>query len=334
MFHSVSPLLYVSNRSTRVRNTLMDDLFSFIKQRKYDKFYDCFAGSAAASFFAMQNKIAKSYIINDLWEPLAMLWHYIKEAPETVKNNFEILSQDLYKAYALGNDYSFFNKIQYEFNNKTSSSEKAAMVLLLINYSEDGAPWLENGILQNTFSQNKDILELKDFTKTLIQKTGIMLANNKVSFRAEDFAVSIKEATSDDFVFMDPPYPENLNAYNDNISTKAVYPKIHDKENMHNIILDSIDILSQKKVSYLILYGLYQGSDYTFYLNKNSDTIHLLCLSGSLDLPDGLFLENIYISKNISLTNLPMGLFDSNIFTGMSKKAAIEFAFESMKKNI
>ena len=88
----------------------------------------------------------------------------------------------------------------------------------------------------------------------------------------------------------DPPYPENSNAYNDNITSKTVYPKAHDKENIHNLLLNSINILSGKGISYLVL----------------------------------------YISNNINLIHLPRELFRIDNFSNVSEKDVVEFAFEKI----
>jgi DNA adenine methylase len=158
--------------------------------------YEPFAGSAAISLAAAANKLALSYCISDKLEPLSELWRSIIGAPESVAEEYQHYWEE-----QLSNPVEYYYKIREDFNHQ----KRPAQLLYLI------ARCVKNSIRFNgsgQFNQGPDNRRLG--MKPLKVKREIIHAahilNGKTEVKCCDFSLALQAATTNDLVYLDPPW--------------------------------------------------------------------------------------------------------------------------------
>jgi DNA adenine methylase len=158
--------------------------------------YEPFAGSAAISLAAAANKLALSYCISDKLEPLSELWRSIIGAPESVAEEYQHYWEE-----QLSNPVEYYYKIRDDFNHQ----KRPAQLLYLI------ARCVKNSIRFNgsgQFNQGPDNRRLG--MKPLKVKREIIHAahilNGKTEVKCCDFSLALQAATTNDLVYLDPPW--------------------------------------------------------------------------------------------------------------------------------
>lgn len=244
-----------------------------------------FCGSIAISIAACAHGLAKNVILNDLNKPLMGLWAEILERPEQLTNQYEKLwiEQQTDKK-------AFFYKIREEFN---TTHQPHHLLYLLARIVKGAVRYSVEG----TFNQSADNRRLGMKPNTMrknIKQVSQLLAE-KTTLQAIDFQFIVDKATTQDLIYMDPPYQGTS------------FTKDHRYLNGLNYddFVDVLSILNAKDISYIISYDGITGnkvhgkslptflslkhlhihagrSSQATLLGNNSETIESLYLSPTL----------------------------------------------------
>lgn len=155
-----------------------------------------FAGSAAVSLAVACRNKADSYWLNDLNEPLANLWSIIINDPEKVATTYKRLWTAQH-----GNEAEYYKEVRAKFNK----TQKAEYLLYLL------ARCVKAAVRYNTngeFNQSPDNRRkgMKPSTMTAQIQGASSLLRYKTKVTSFDFRDLLTELTSEDLVYMDPPY--------------------------------------------------------------------------------------------------------------------------------
>lgn len=158
--------------------------------------YEPFAGSAAITLAAANRGIAKAFVIADKLEPLAELWKLIIERPEYLTKRYTQLWNE-----QLADPAPYYMSVREEFNR----TKDAALLLYLI------ARCVKNSIRFNAngeFNQGADHRRLGLKPEKLEKEIRLtsQLLKGKASAVAADFVDVVDSATTNDLVYMDPPW--------------------------------------------------------------------------------------------------------------------------------
>lgn len=296
----ITPLSYYGQREA-----IVPDLFKLLGNRKYKSFYDPFAGSSSISFAAMAIKLAQDYFINDSCDSFEHLWNMINFIPLELING--------YRDYVLGYCQSlaekrkeFYNQRLIEYNeaNKYSNFLKAAILFaFLINFAHRNMPLYDNN-LQLVSQGNLEInvkneeQKLIDFEKK-VKHLNSLLCDNRIIFSSGSFVKCLQFANKGDLVILDPPFPSQ---------PANVYLKTEKGDELKNNLKKSLKELVRREVDFIILYGARVVALADQLNEKELNLQHLLRLSTHGLYGD--YLEHLYVSPNIKLTNedLPAGI--------------------------
>ncbi|TYL41940.1 DNA adenine methylase [Dickeya sp. ws52] len=196
------------------------------------RFFEPFAGSAAITLSAASQEIANGYVIGDKYEPLIDLWKAIIDSPEKVSNEYE----SLWNAQ-IHDPKAFFSKIRTQFNLDNDPVKFLYLV----------ARCVKNAIrfnAQGEFNQSPDNRRLgtkPDRVRTEVDKASRLLAG-KVEFRSGDFMETLEDATSNDVIYMDPPWQGTSN------KKDPRYAYLLDMESL----IDGLNNLNQRGIPYLL----------------------------------------------------------------------------------
>lgn len=159
-------------------------------------FYEPFAGSAAVTLAAASKKLAGHFVIGDSLVPLVDLWEQIVLNPSLVADRYE----ELWRGQREDNpDYYF--EVRSCFNQ---TQEPAALLYLIARCVKNAVRFGRDG----RFTQSHDRRRLGMAPDKLRLEVSLAssILRGRVSFYRGDFRECVENASSRDFVYMDPPY--------------------------------------------------------------------------------------------------------------------------------
>ncbi|MDR3329597.1 MAG: DNA adenine methylase [Prevotellaceae bacterium] len=164
--------------------------------RAFDRLIEPFAGSAAITVASAFYAKASRFVINDINEPLAALWMTIINHPTLIIKNYH----DIWHGQH-GNEEEYY----YEVREKFNKTRKPEYLLFLLAKCVKAAVRYN---AQGNFNQSPDKRRLgrnpqmmRDDILSVSQ-----LLKGKTEIYAVDYAAILDHATSDDLIYMDPPY--------------------------------------------------------------------------------------------------------------------------------
>lgn len=183
------------------KRKIADDILRYVDFEVSGRFYEPFAGSAAITLAAAAQNMASGYVIGDKYEPLMELWKLIVEEPEGVASRYE----ELWNAQLSG-PREFFIKTREQFNTDLDPVKFLYLV----------ARCVKNAIRFNStgeFNQSADNRRLGTKPERVRRevKRAAKLLKEKIEIRAGDFIEILEDATSNDVVYMDPPWQGTSN---------------------------------------------------------------------------------------------------------------------------
>jgi site-specific DNA-adenine methylase len=128
-----------------------------------------------------------------------------------------------------------------------------------------------------------------------IDRVSNLFNSNKVIFKSGDFQQVISNAKRNDFVALNPPYPENKNAQSDNA---GMYVELYSHETLYDKLVYSIQELENKGVHYFMTYGFYNPSMKKFIIRDDSNQLrHFFRILGYENCAFGIALDQMYFSS-------------------------------------
>lgn len=177
------------------KRRLAKDILAYM-DFEIDVLYEPFVGSGAVTLSAAANNKARRYVVSDKLEPLSELWKLIIDDPGRLIDEYSILWNE-----QLSDPVTYFKLVRAEFNKSKSPSKLLYLV----------ARCVKNAVRFNgsgEFNQGPDNRRLGMRPEKLKREVLLMsnLLKNRIDILAGDFRDVISEATSEDLVYMDPPW--------------------------------------------------------------------------------------------------------------------------------
>jgi DNA adenine methylase len=267
------------------KRKLANKILSYV-DFKVNKLYEPFAGSAALTLAAANSGIAEKYIFGDKLEVLSDLWELVVNDPNQLANDYEKIWRN-----QLDNPNEYYNMIRKKFNE----NHEPSLFLYL------AARCVKNAIRFNSlgeFNQGMDKRRLG--TRPEKMKKEILLASsllkNKCEIRKGDFREIIKDASSNDLIYMDPPWQGTSK------KTNPRYAFLLDL----NEFIESIEDLNNRNVPFIISFdGVCGDKKYGKDLPKHLELTKLVLDAGrstqsTLLGENSVTLESLYLSKHFN----------------------------------
>ena len=161
-----------------------------------DRLIEPFAGSAAITISAAMHRKCSTFQINDINSPLIGLWDLIINHPSMVAKDYASLWQA-----QVGNEERHYYQIRDEFNR----TQQPSLLLFLL------AKCVKAAVRYNAageFNQSPDKRRLGKHPETMAEDIHHVsrLLKGKTHVSSLDYRSVLLNATSDDLVYMDPPY--------------------------------------------------------------------------------------------------------------------------------
>jgi len=205
--------------------------------RSVDVLYEPFAGSAALTIFAAQNRLAEEFVIGDVCSPLVELLRLIIEHPRKAASQYE----SLWKAQGETptQRYDYFFSIRSKYN---SDRDPVMFLFLVARCVANAIRFSANG----NFTQSPDKRRMGTAPDTM--RASILavssLLKGKTRFFVGDFSECVKDATKSDMVYFDPPYRGTTEG-----SDKRYFKQLETER-----LLKCLENLNQRRVPFLLSY--------------------------------------------------------------------------------
>ena len=257
--------------------------------RKFNRLIEPFAGMAAITVAAANEKRADKYLINDINAPVIRLLEAAIETPAALAEKYAAVWSAQFK-YPKGHVEHFYY-IRDCFNDGNQSAEN--MLYLLARCVKGSVRYGKNG----NFNQSPDKRRHGTNPKNIIENVYAISALLKgiTSFSAADYRQIFKMAQPGDLIYMDPPYQGVSNTRDNRYYSGVDF----------NDFSASIDILNQKGVDYIISYdGECGGKEYGNELPQSLKCTKVLLNAGIstqatlLGKRDTTY-EALYVSENL-----------------------------------
>lgn len=160
--------------------------------------YEPFAGTAAITFYLLENKMVDYYLINDIDEHMIALWQTVKKEPEK-----------LIKAIQ---SYVPSVKDFYDFKQNAGKTvfDKAFRKLVLHQISYSGLGAMAGGPMGGKAQASKYGVDCRWYPKKLetgIRKCSALLNSVKGDITSNSWEATVDTAIKNDgFIYLDPPY--------------------------------------------------------------------------------------------------------------------------------
>jgi DNA adenine methylase len=177
------------------KRNLADQILRYFPNEFY-RLIEPFAGSAAISVASAFYYKANKFIINDVNQPLIVLWDEIINRPtQIIKKYYDIWNGQI------GNEEEYYYDIRTKFNE---TKQPEYLLFLLAKCVKAAVRYNAMG----EFNQSPDKRRLGRSPQ--IMREDILrvshLLKNKIELYSTDYSVILDKATEYDLIYMDPPY--------------------------------------------------------------------------------------------------------------------------------
>jgi len=243
----------------------------------FERLVEPFAGMAAITIAVAQNRMADSFVVNDLNTPLVEI---LCDAIENPSGLVEAYSKIWNEQFSYeGGSVAHFYKVRNDFNAGDQSAEN--MLYLLARCVKGSVRYGSNGM----FNQSPDKRRFGTKPETLAQNVREIsrLLKGRTEFHSTDYHEVLGMARRGDVVYMDPPYQGVCSTRDSRYFSGIDF----------NSFVEAIDDLNRKGVDFVISYD---GTCGAKHYGK--------------DLPDGLGLHKVLLKAGLSSQSTLLGRRD------------------------
>lgn len=222
---------------------------------KYKDYYEPFLGGGSVLYVINSNGLK---VGGDICKPLVELWNLIKNKPHVLiksyRKSWEKLQNEGYQVY-------------YEIRNRFNKKQKPEDLFFLSRTCVNGLiRFNKNGRFNNSFHHTRKGIHPDRAEKIILDWSEKI---KDVNFIYEDYRKTTKKATSNDFIYLDPPY----------FNTKGRYFGTIDYEKF----IEFLEDLNKRKIKFVLSYDGMRGNK--IYLK---------------DIPKHLYKRHIFLDSGNS----------------------------------
>lgn len=248
--------------------------------KRFNRLIEPFAGMAAITIAVSMQRRAKSYLLNDLNEPLInVLRESITNPQQLIEDYTRVWSEQL--TYQ-GGSVEHFYKVRNDFNNGDQCA--ANMLYLLARCVKGSVRYSSSG----QFNQSPDKRRMGTNPKNLARNILLIsrCLKDKTLFSSKDYREVARSARPGDVVYMDPPYQGVCSSRDSRYFSGIDF----------NDFVECVEDLNQRGIDFVISYdGTCGDKRY------------------GVDLPEELGLRKIMLTAGLSSQSLLLGKKETTV---------------------
>ena len=213
--------------------------------------YEPFAGSAALTLAAAQQNLAEQYVINDSNTPLMQLWEKIIFETQLIADQYDTLWHE-----QLGNEKDFYFRVRDLFNQ---THQPHYLLYLLARCVKAAIRYNANGEFNQSPDNRRKGMQPAKMRNNLERVAALL--KDRVHMTSKDYRAVLNDATTNDVVYMDPPY-QGVAGQNPRYAQGLPFSEF----------VESLESLNHREIMYLVSYDGYNelrkyGRDLPAHLN-------------------------------------------------------------------
>ncbi len=236
----------------------------------FQRYFEPFLGGGALLYCcASENSVA-----SDLYKPLIDLWILIQKKPEKVISDYTekwILLDAEYKELQANNvkNKNGLPKFFYDCRDNFNKTQNPLDLNFIMRTCVNGiVRFNDKGEFNNSFHLSRQGMKPEQFKKNVLLWSERI---QRVTFKAQDYTETVKEAEAGDFVYFDPPYANSHNRYVKDLDL--------------DLFISTLDNLNSRGVNWAVSFDGSRGnSDYKTELPKEIYKRKLLLSNGNSTL--------------------------------------------------
>ena len=185
-----------------------EEIVKRIPRKEYDTYYEPFCGGCSILFQLLHSDIKfNKYICSDKNEGLINLWNEIKNNPDEVAKQYELMWNELNIDEDKERKKQYFYMVRDRYNKEHSPYD----FMFIMRTTTNGMPrYNKNGEFNNSFHVTRNGIKPSSLHK-IVKEWSIVLNKYNVEFIHQEYSkIQTKE---NDFIYLDPPYANTKGMY-------------------------------------------------------------------------------------------------------------------------
>ena len=239
-----------------------EEIIKRIEKRDYNTYYEPFCGGCSVLYQLLHSDIKfKRYICSDKNKGLINLWNEIKNDPEEVIKQYEIMWNELNIDDDKERKKQYFYNVRERYNKEGSPYD----FMFIMRTTTNGMPrYNNNGDFNNSFHVTRNGIIPKSFAK-IIREWSEVLNKYKVEFIHREY--NEIQATKEDFIYLDPPYANTKGMYYGTIDYDKLWDWIRNQPCKYMLSFDGKT--SSEDETYEVPKDIYSTHEYLYSGNSS-----------------------------------------------------------------
>ena len=185
-----------------------EEIVKRIPRKEYNTYYEPFCGGCSILFQLLHSDIKfNKYICSDKNEGLINLWNEIKNNPDEVAKQYELMWNELNIDEDKERKKQYFYMVRDRYNKEHSPYD----FMFIMRTTTNGMPrYNKNGEFNNSFHVTRNGIKPSSLHK-IIKEWSTVLNKYNVEFVHQEYSkIQTKE---NDFIYLDPPYANTKGMY-------------------------------------------------------------------------------------------------------------------------
>ncbi|HCH1007100.1 TPA: DNA adenine methylase [Vibrio parahaemolyticus] len=189
------------------KRKLAESILRNVEGIDIDTLYEPFSGSAAITLAAAAKGLANNYVLNDKYAPIMSLWDLIINEPELAADRYEIIwsgqvpqSADS-DVDAISHSYKHFMEIRKQFNQ---DDDPIKFLYLMARCVKNAVRFNTNGEFNQSPDKRRKGTAPDKMRSNILGASSVLKGKSRLY--SEDFKDITSKATSNDLIYMDPPW--------------------------------------------------------------------------------------------------------------------------------
>lgn len=185
-----------------------EEIVKRIPRKEYNTYYEPFCGGCSILFQLLHSDIKfNKYICSDKNEGLINLWNEIKNNPDEVAKQYELMWNELNIDEDKERKKQYFYMVRDRYNKEHSPYD----FMFIMRTTTNGMPrYNKNGEFNNSFHVTRNGIKPSSLYK-IIKEWSAVLNKYNVEFVHQEYSkIQTKE---NDFIYLDPPYANTKGMY-------------------------------------------------------------------------------------------------------------------------
>jgi DNA adenine methylase len=164
--------------------------------QQIDTWYEPFAGSAAMTLWAAQNRPLRRIVMGDSLDALAALWRQIIDAPEVTSAKYRAV----WLAQTAG-ETGYFNTVRARFNR---FRDPVDLLYLMCRCVKNAIRFNPRGEFTQSVDHRRLGMQPDRMAQAMLGAS--VLLRGRTEIRSADWLDTLAPAQAADFIYLDPPY--------------------------------------------------------------------------------------------------------------------------------